>query len=148
MPLQSCCFAHKINCFLKLLSSSCLLKLLNVSCGQVLVSQSTLNHYLVAALFCYWGVWSRRGTNSFSWFLLVYSSNLHNSSSDWLMRFGRFGNSYSITEFADNNRLGRFRLNRRRYFDSTCELFPDQFYLKFCSSKRRWSSFFSSKRVF
>ena len=59
----------------------------------------------------------------------IYLSNkLHNSSSDQLIRFWRFGNSYSITEFADNNRLGRFRLNRRRYFDSTCELFPNQFY--------------------
>ena len=53
----------------------------------------------------------------------IYLSNkLHNSSSDQLLRFGRFGNSYSITEFADNNRLGRFRLNRRRYFDSTSVL--------------------------
>ena len=75
------------------------------------------------------------------------SSNFHNSSSDQLMRFGRFGNSYIITEFADNSRLGRSRLNRRRYFDSTCELFPDHFYHKFFFSKRRRSSFFSSKRV-
>ena len=56
----------------------------------------------------------------------IYLSNkLHNSSSDQLIRFG---NSYSITEFADNNRWGRFRLNRGWYFDSTCELFPDRFY--------------------
>ena len=144
MPVQSCCFAHKTNCFLTLLSSSCLLKLPNVPCGQVLVSQSTFNHYLVAAMFCFWGVWSWGGTNSSD---ISLSSNLHNSSSDQFMRCGRFGNSYSFTEFADNNRLGRFRLNRRRYFDSTCELFPDQFYHKFYVSKRRRSSFFSSKRV-
>ena len=129
MPVQSCCFAHKTDCFLTL-SSSCLLKLPNVPFGQVLVSQSTFNHYFVIGEFDPCGNKLFFSDNSLS-------SNLHISSSDQLMRFGRFGNFYIITEFADNNRLGRFRLNRRRYFDSTCELFPDQFYHKFYFSRRR-----------
>ena len=85
-----------------------------------------------------------------SLFCDIYLSNkLHNSSSDQLIRFGRFGNSYSITEFADNNRLGRFRLNRRRYFGSTCELFQSGSTMhKFYFTRRCWFSFFSSKRVF
>ena len=50
MPVQSCCFARKTNCFLTL-SSSCLLKLPNVPFGQVLVSQSTFNLYFVIGEF-------------------------------------------------------------------------------------------------
>ena len=59
---------------------------------------------------------------------IYLSKKLLNSSSDQLIRFWRFGNSYSIMEFANNNRLARFQLDRRRHFDSTYELFPDRFY--------------------